>query len=158
MTQPLPSNDQSAPPKERRNWKIRSYFSIALRRGPVRYFTGGAIVLAAIAALLVWRFAPSTVRGDATVAYSDAAQALAARQVAALTVTDDGGRLVLSLRTPRMVGGHEIRTVETVVPAKAVTLGDLERWSAAGTTVRVVEPQTGSMERLLQIVSILFLV
>lgn len=157
MPQPLESNDQSAPPRERRNWKLRSYFSIALRRGPVRYWTGGAIVAVAIAAILIWRFAPSVVRGDATVAYSDAAQALATHQVTALTVTDDGNRLVLSLRTPRFVGGHEIRTVETVVPEKAVTLSDLERWSAAGTVVRVVEPQTGTMERLVQIVTVLLL-
>jgi cell division protease FtsH len=97
------------------------------------------------------------VRGDATVAYSEAAQALAARQVSSLTVTDDGNRLVLSLRTPRVVAGHEIRTVETVVPEKAVTLADLERWSAAGTIVRVVEPHTGSIERLIQFVSVLLL-
>jgi cell division protease FtsH len=157
MPQPIQSNDQSAPPKERRNWRLRSYFSIALRRGPVRYWTGGVIVVAAVAAILVWHFTPAVVRGDATVAYSDAAQALAARQVSSLTVIDDGNRLVLSLRTPRVVGGHEIRTVETVVPEKAVTLADLERWSAAGTIVRVVEPHTGSIERLIQFVSVLLL-
>ena len=158
MPQPLRSNDQSAPPRERRNWKIRSFFSIALRRGPVRYWTGGAIVVAAVAAVLVWRFAPPDVRGDASVAYSDAAQALATRQVSALTITDDGERLVLALRAPRMVNGHAIRTVETVVPAKALTLADLERWSASGTVVRVIEPRTGAAERLIQVVSVLLVV
>jgi len=155
MTTPLPSNDQSAPPRERRNWKSRPIFAIALRRGPVRYWTGGALVAVAIALLLIWRFAPPTVRGDASVAYSDAAQALSSRQVSSLIVANDGARLVLMLRTPRVVDGRAIRSIEAVVPAQAVSLVDLERWAAGGTTVRVVEAHSSTTERLIQIVSVI---
>ena len=147
------SNDQSAPPRERRNWKIRSFFAIALRRGPVRYWTGGALVVGIVAAALAWRLTPTTPPGDATVAYSEAAWALAHKQVSTLLVANDGGRLVLTLRTPRLANGHEIRSVETIVPAQAVTLGDLERWGASGTTVRVVEPHTSNADRIIQIMS-----
>jgi len=154
MPQSTQPNDHSAPPRERRNWKIRSFFSIALRRGPVRYWAGGAIIVGILAAALVWRFAPTTMRGDATVAYSEAAWALANKQVSTLTVTNDGGRLVLALRTPRTANGHTIRSVETVVPSQVITLADLERWGASGTTVRVVEPHTSNADRLIQIVSV----
>jgi cell division protease FtsH len=155
MTTPLRANDQSAPPRERRNWKLRPFSSITLRRGPVQYWTAGAIVLAIVAAFLVWRFSPAMALGDTSIAYSDAAQALSTRQVSALTVTNDGARLVLTLRTPRVVNGHEIRTVETIVPARAVALADLERWGAAGTIVTVVEPHASTTERLIQLGSLL---
>ena len=155
MPTSLRSNDQSAPPRERRNWKIRSLYSIALRRGPVRFWTGAALVVGIVAAAFVWHFAPTSVRGDASVAYSEAAWALANKQVATLLVTNDGGRLVLTLRSPRVANGHQIRSVETVVPAQAITLADLERWGAAGTSVRVVEPHTTSADRLIQIVSVI---
>jgi cell division protease FtsH len=155
MTTPLPSNDQSAPPRERRNWKSRPIFAIALRRGPVRYWTSGALVVVAIALLLIWRFAPATIRGDASVAYSDAAQALSSRQVSSLIVANDGARLVLTLRTPRVVDGREVRSIEAVVPAQAVSLVDLERWAAGGTTVRVVEAHSSTTDRLIQIVSVI---
>ncbi|HEV7705894.1 MAG TPA: AAA family ATPase, partial [Gemmatimonadaceae bacterium] len=154
----LKSDDQSAPPRERRNWKLRPSLVIALKRGPVRYWTGGTLLVAAIAVLLVWRLSPIAVRGDATVAYSDAAQALGARQVSTLIVADEGERLILSLRSPRVIDGRQIRSVETIVPAHAVSLVDLERWGASGTVVRVVEPHASTTERLIQIVSVLFVV
>ncbi|MBK5188418.1 MAG: hypothetical protein JJD97_09235, partial [Gemmatimonadaceae bacterium] len=155
MPVPLRSNDQSAPPRERRNWKLRPFSAIALKRGPVRYWTGGVLIAVAIAVLALWRFAPATVRGDASVPYSEAARALAAHEVSTLMVANDGARLVLTLRTPRIVGGHELRSVEAVVPARAVALADLERWAASGTIVRVVESHTSTTERLIQIVSVL---
>ncbi|MDQ2930479.1 MAG: AAA family ATPase [Gemmatimonadota bacterium] len=154
MPPTLRSNDQSAPPRDRRNWKLRSLFSIALKRGPVRYWTGGAIALALAAAIAFWRFSPAAIRGDASVAYSEAAWALANKQVSAVVVANDGGRLVLTLRTPRVANGHQIRSVETIVPTQVVTLADLERWSASGTTVRVIEARTSTSDRLVQIVSI----
>jgi cell division protease FtsH len=155
MPLPLRSNDQSAPPRERRNWKLRPLLSIALKRGPVRYWTGGAILCATIVAIGIWRLSPPAVRGDASVAYSEAAWALANKQVSSLLVTNDGGRLVLTLRAPRTVNSHEIRSVETVVPAQGVTIADLERWSAEGTSVRVIEPHAGTSERLIQIISVI---
>ena len=155
MPLPLRSNNPSATSRERRNWKTRPLLSIALRRGPVRYWIGGTLIVAAIAVLLIWRFAPSTIRGDAAVPYSDAAQALGARQVSALVVANDGARLVLTLRTPRIIDGRETRSIEAVVPARAVSLIDLERWAAAGTSVRVIEPHTSTTERIIQIGSIL---
>jgi len=129
--------------------------SIALKRGPVRYWTGGALIVAAIAAVLVWRFPPATLRSDATVPYSDAAQALSSRQVSTLIITNDGERLLLSLRSPRVVDGRQIRTVEATVPARAVSLVDLERWAAAGTIVRVDDSDVSTTERLIRIVSVL---
>ena len=154
----LRSDDQSAPPRERRNWKLRPLLAISLKRGPVRYWTGATLIAAAIAVVLVWRLGPTTLRGDATVAYSDAAQALGDRQVSTLIVADDGERLILALRTPRLIDGRQIRSVETIVPAHAVSLVDLERWGASGTIVRVVEPHASTTERLIQIVSVLLVI
>ncbi|MEO8879380.1 MAG: AAA family ATPase [Gemmatimonadaceae bacterium] len=154
MPPTLRSNAQSAPPRDRRNWKLRPIFSIALKRGPVRYWTGGAVLLAIVAALAFWRFSPAAIRGDASVAYSEAAWALANKQVSAIVVTNDGGRLVLTLRTPRVANGHRIRSVETIVPAQVVTLADLERWGADGATVRVIEARASTSDRLIQIISI----
>jgi cell division protease FtsH len=108
--------------------------------------------------LFVWRFTTTTVRADASVPYSDAAQALAAHQVSTLMVANDGERLILTLRTPRVVNGHEVRSVEAIVPTKALALADLERWAAAGASVRVVEAEASTSERLIQIVSILLVV
>ena len=113
------------------------------------------LVLALLAAFLVWRYAPSSTQGAASIAYSDAAQALSTRQVATLTVTNDGARLVLTLRQPRIVNGNEVRSVETIVPARAVSLADLERWGAAGTVVRVIEPHASTTERIIQFGSLL---
>jgi cell division protease FtsH len=158
MTTTLRANDQSAPPRERRNWKLRPFSAITLRRGPVQYWTAVAIVLAIVAVLFAWRFAPSTARGDASLAYSEAAQALSAGQVSALTVTNDGARLVLTFRAPRTVDGQQVRTAETIVPARAVSLTDLERWGAAGTIVRVVEPHASTTERLIQLGSLILVV
>jgi cell division protease FtsH len=158
MTRLLRANDQSAPPRERRNWKLRPFSAITLRRGPVQYWTAGALLLAIIAVFLIWRFASPAARGDTTIAYSDAAQALSMRQVSTLTVTNDGSRLVLTFRAPRVVDGHEVRAVETNVPARAVSLADLERWSAAGTVVRVVEAHASTTERIIQIGSLLLVV
>jgi cell division protease FtsH len=155
MTALLRANDQSAPPRERRNWKLRPFSSITLRRGPVQNWTAGALVLALIGAFLIWRYAPSSTQATTSIAYSDAAQALSAKQVSALTVANDGARLILTLREPRLVNGHQIRTVETVVPARAVSLADLERWGAAGTVVRVIEPHATTTERMIQIGSLL---
>jgi cell division protease FtsH len=155
---PLRANDQSAPPRERRNWKLRPFSAITLRRGPVQYWTAGAVVLAIVTAFLVWRFAPTPVGADATVAYSDAAQALGAHQVSSLIVANDGERLILSLRSPRVVNGHAIRTLEATVPARAVSLVDLERWAASGTVVRVDESNVSTTERLIRIVSVLLVV
>jgi len=157
MTALLRANDQSARPRERRNWKLRPFSSVTLRRGPVQNWTAGALVLVLIGALLIWRYAPSPTTATTSIAYSDAAQALSARQVSTLTVANDGARLILTLREPRLVNGHQVRTVETVVPARAVSLADLERWGAAGTVVRVIEPHASTTERMIQIGS-LFLV
>ena len=120
-------------------------------------WTAGALVLVLIGALLIWRYAPSPTTATTSIAYSDAAQALSARQVSTLTVANDGARLILTLREPRLVNGHQVRTVETVVPARAVSLADLERWGAAGTVVRVIEPHASTTERMIQFGS-LFLV
>ena len=155
MTALLRANDQSARPRERRNWKLRPFSAITLRRGPVQNWTAGVLVLALLAAFLVWRYAPSSTQGAASIAYSDAAQALSTRQVATLTVTNDGARLVLTLRQPRIVNGNEVRSVETIVPARAVSLADLERWGAAGTVVRVIEPHASTTERIIQFGSLL---
>jgi cell division protease FtsH len=158
MFNTLHANDQSAPPRERRNWKLRPSSAITLRRGPVQYWTAGAIVLAIMAVFLMWRFAPRTAQAATSIAYSDAAQALGARQVSTLTVTNDGARLVLTLRAPRVIDGHQVRTVETIVPARAVSLADLERWGAAGTVVRVIEPHASSTERIIQLGSLLLVI
>ncbi|HJU64423.1 MAG TPA: AAA family ATPase, partial [Gemmatimonadaceae bacterium] len=50
-----------------------------------------------------------------------------------------------TLREPVQLGGKAVTTIETSVPTRAVTLTDLERWSASGARVLVHEP--GSPKR-----------
>ena len=108
----------------------RSFF--ALRRNRL-------LVVFAIAALgaaggLVLRAAA---RSLPVASYSDIAGALEAGGVESLVVRAGGSRLVATLAAPIEVDGELAPVVQALVPAGALGLDDLERWSAAGATVRV---------------------
>jgi cell division protease FtsH len=143
-------------PRERRNWQIRNLFAISQRRGPVRYWPLAIVILAiAAGAIAAWRATRPPAVTNPIVPYSDVAAALAAHAVSTLTIQDGGTRVVATLRTPRRIGGRQVTTVETLVPMRAVSLGDLERWSAGGAAVRVVEEgTTPSSETIIQLVSL----
>ena len=99
------------------------------------------LALAAVFGVAIARRATRAVApSPPLVPYSSVARELANHGVDELVLGESGARLVATLRTPVTVGGHPVRTVETLLPAHAVSLADLERWSAAGIRVRVQEP------------------
>ena len=90
-----------------------------------------------------------------TVSYSEVAQALEGHDVTDLLVEDGGLRLVATLRTPRVVGSQRVSTFQTNLPARSISLADLQQWTAAGTRVRVDESSgTPTTELIIQILSL----
>ncbi|HEX6535566.1 MAG TPA: AAA family ATPase [Gemmatimonadaceae bacterium] len=149
-------NGQRAARRERRNWKLRGLFAISQRRGPVRYWPFGALLLAACAIFVVaWRATRPATAVNPIVPFSEVAGALSAHDVSELIVRDGGAHIVATLRAPRTINGHAVQTVETTVPTRAVSLDDLERWSAGGARVRVVEDAGApSAETIIQLISL----
>lgn len=135
-------------------------FTISQRRGPFRYWPIGLPLLAAaIIALIAWRATRPDAVPNPLVPYSELANALTSREISDLVVQDGGSRIVATLKAPRTVGGRQVRTLEAQVPMRAVSLSDLERWSATGTEVRVVQSAGGpSSEMVIQLVSLLAIV
>jgi len=150
------SEGKRARRRERRDWKLRSRFTITQRRGPFRYWPIGlAALVALIASLIAWRATRPAAEANPLVPYSDLATALTAHAVSDLVVHDGGSRIVATLREPRVVDGREVSTLEAQVPSRAVSLEDLERWSATGTEVQVVQSGGGpSSEMVIQLVSL----
>ena len=125
-----------------------------MRYWPVLVLLCAIGVAVAIATML--RPAPVAVPA---ISYSELATALAAKEVAELSVENSGSRLVATLRTPRMVNGAEATVVTASLPLRSVSLADLERWSAAGAQVRVRDAQGGrDPQFIIQILSLLVLV
>jgi cell division protease FtsH len=89
------------------------------------------------AGTLAWRAAMLRATAPASVAYSELAAVLADGGVRELSVENGGGRLVATLAEPYRVGDTTFARVTADVPMRAVALQDLERWSKAGTVVRV---------------------
>jgi cell division protease FtsH len=149
-------NGQRATRRERRNWSLRSLFEVSQRRGPVRYWPLGIVLLGIFGiAYSIWRTAESAPLANPVVPYSELAAALNARSVSVLTVEDGGARLVATLKEPYVVEGRAVRTVEAAVPSRAVTLSDLERWSKDGAKVRVTEQAAApSSEMVIQLLSL----
>jgi cell division protease FtsH len=132
--------------RERRNWKLRNLFSLSLRRGPVRYWPLGIVLVGAFAlAAIAWRVTSRERVQYPVVAYSQVAAAIAARQVSELRVEEGGARITATLRAPVRIDGKRVTILQTSVPTRAVTLSDLERWSQSGARVLVNEP--GSPKR-----------
>lgn len=110
----------------------------------MRYWPIGLLVLGGLlASVAIWRGSQAVPTVHEPVPYSHVAAAIAAGQIERLRVLDGGTRVVATFRQPQLVEGRETRVVETVVPTRAVTLSDLERWSATGAEVRVSEPRIG---------------
>jgi cell division protease FtsH len=131
-------------------------FSISQRRGPFRYWPIGlALVAALLVALSAWRPTRPDVATNPLVPYSDLATALSAHEISDLVVQDGGAKIVATLRAPRTIDGEKVSTLEAQVPTRAVSLEDLERWSATGTEVRVVQSGGGpSTEVVIQLASL----
>lgn len=145
---------------ERRNWALRSLFSVVQRRGPRPYWPLGALVaLVLVATTVAWRITRPDAPPTPEVSYSEMAALLSARRISQLTVVQGGDRLVAVLRSPTSRGGQQVRVVQSNVPNRAVSLADLERWSAGGVRVSVQQPgRANTPEMLLQLVSLLAMV
>ena len=135
-------------------------FTVSQRRGPYRYWpVGVALAAIAIIALIAWSSARPRVVPNPLVPYSELATALTAHEISDLVVQDGGARIVATLKAPRVVDGRKVSTLEAQVPTRAVSLSDLERWSATGTEVRVVQSAGGpSSEMLIQLASLFAIV
>ncbi|HEX5580992.1 MAG TPA: AAA family ATPase, partial [Gemmatimonadaceae bacterium] len=130
------SRAASRPLRERR--KVARIFIRPGVRGPLRFWPLALILMAVVTAVAVtWRATSAPAVPPASVAYTELATLLAEGGVRELTVTDAGSRLVATLATPRMEGGRAVTTIAALVPARAVSLQDLERWGASGTVVHV---------------------
>jgi cell division protease FtsH len=125
----------------------------------MRYWPVAAIVSViaiAVTLIIVLRPTPTVVPA---ISYTELASALAARDVAELSVEQGGGRLVATLKQPRIVNGKAVTVVTASLPVRSVSLADLERWSASGALVRVRNPEGGSNPQLaIQIISLLVLI
>ena len=125
------------------------------RPWPIVVAIGAALVLG----LVAYRLLHSTAAPTPTVSFSELAHALAANEVKELHVNDGGARLVATLTAPRTISGQRASTFEANVPQRAVTLGDLQQWSARGVRVTVDDPgPTGAVQLLIQILSLLIIV
>jgi cell division protease FtsH len=98
------------------------------------------------------------------VAYSALVAARNTGSVEALTIEGTGEGITADLRAPMVVEGRQARRVVAMVPAQALSVADLERWSAAGVKVRVesVAMSRGAMGQaivaLLLVGAVLYLV
>lgn len=118
------------------------------RPWPIFAAIGASLVLAVVAYRLI-RPASTPVT---TVSFSELAQALDHHDVTDLRVADGSARLVATLRAPE----HGSSQIQANVPERAVSLADLQQWSAHG--VRVTVEQGGSTATADLVIQILSLV
>lgn len=96
---------------------------------------GGALTLAALGVgALFSRLERDT---PVVVPYSSLVAARNSGGVRALTIAGTGVGMTADLRVPIVVHGRAASRVIAMVPAQALTVADLERWSATGVDVRV---------------------
>jgi len=117
---------------------------------PRRRWTIAGVVGVAVVAFMLAYVRGSRQTPAPAISYSELAGDIAARRVTSLTVEDGGSVIVATLAVPRQVGGRLTTHVRSMVPVRAVTLADLDRWAAAGAQVRVRPPSAG-IDRPLQI-------
>ncbi len=146
--------------RERRNWRLRNIFSATQRRGPVRYWPLALLLVGVlIAGVAAWRVTRVGPAPPPTMPYSELAAAIAAERVAEIAVVDNGARLLVTMHEPVQVEGVTAAEIQSLVPMRAVSLSDMERWSATGAEVRVVPTdQRLAPELLIQILALLTIV
>jgi cell division protease FtsH len=124
------------------------------RPWPIVVAIGASLVLALVAYRLLHQ-APATIP---TVSFSELAQALTAHDVKELHVNDGGARLVATLVSPRTISGQRATSVQANVPPRAVSLVDLQQWSAQGVRVTVDDDApTGIVQLLIQVFSLVII-
>jgi len=124
------------------------------RPWPIVAAIGASLVLALVAYRLL-RQAPAIVP---TVSFSELAQALTAHDVKELHVNDGGARLVATLVKPRTIFGQRSTSIQANVPPRAVSLVDLQQWSAQGVRVTVDDDApTGVVQLLIQVFSLVII-
>ena len=137
----------SRPARERPLRERRRVARILVRpgvRGPLRFWPLALVLFAVCSgALVAWRAAADRAVQPATAPYSELAALIAGGGIRELRVEGGGSRLVATLAAPRTVAGATVTQLSADVPARAVSLQDLERWSATGLTVRVEDAGAG---------------
>ena len=118
-----------------------------------------AVGASLILALVAYRLLHPAQQPAPTVPFSELAQALAGHQVKELRLDDGGARLIATLNAPRTIAGRNQTVIQANVPARAVSLSDLQQWSTSG--VRVTVDALGSsagVQLLIQILSLTVIV
>ena len=123
----------------------------------MRSWTFVLVLLALVGGLVAWRSMQPTVTPPPVVAYSELARAIAGGQVRDVLVDAGGSRVVAELRERQLVHGKLHQVVAAAVPARGVSVEQLERWSATGARVRVAESTGHSPEAVLQLLSFVVL-
>ncbi|HEX3160291.1 MAG TPA: AAA family ATPase [Gemmatimonadaceae bacterium] len=139
------SSSAPRPLRERRaasRRRVARVWARVVARGPLRSRSGRRAAFAAALLLALgtfawalWPSSPVTV-GPSSVAYSQLSAAIASGQASEVMV-EGSSRVVATLRPGAAGAGGQIAAV---VPAAGVRLEDMERWSATGALVRVVNP------------------
>jgi len=139
------SSSAPRPLRERRaasRRRVARAWARVAARGPLRSRSGRRAAFAAALLLVLGTFAwtlwpsgPATV-GPSSVAYSQLSAAIASGQASEVMV-EGSSRVVATLRPGAAGAGGQIAAT---VPAAGVRLEDMERWSASGALVRVVNP------------------
>jgi len=132
---PRPRTPRKGDPRAPRPLATRlGRFTAFVRRRPLPAALGGLALLGGggfAVATHVERESPPVVPYSALVAARNAGT------VHALTIDGSGAGITARLDTPMRVAGRSATTVVAMVPAQALSVQDLERWSAAGVDVRV---------------------
>ena len=150
MTSPNAGLNGPTTQRERRNWSRRLLFPLSRRPGPMRYWPVVAVVVGVGSILLAWAaLRPAPPAPPHSVGYSEIASVITARAASDIVVEQGGGRVIVTLRTPRLVDGVVVGSLAASVPARAIGLEDLERWSQSGARVRVAESDPASDPQLL---------
>ena len=108
------------------------------RSGRRAAFAAALLFVLGAAAWAFWPSSPASIE-PASVAYSQLSAAIAGGQASEVRV-EGGSRVVATLRPGATAGGE----IAATVPSGGVRLEDMERWSATGAVVRVVNPSFAS--------------
>ncbi len=154
----MPAQPREKAPRPSRRNQIRNFRRPDRNRRPhisgpwpIAVAVGASLVLA----LVAFRLLHPAQQPAPTVPFSELAQALGAHQVKELRVDDGGARLIATLNAPKTIAGRSQTIIQANVPARAVTLSDLQQWSTSG--VRVTVDALGSaagVQLLIQILSL----
>ena len=138
-------NESRNPESRLEDWLARVRRSFTRDLWPPKLWTISAAAGVLVALVIVGVALTQRTRATAppSVAFSMVASTLASGGVSQLTLSEGGTHMMATLRTPLEIDGRATDKVIAVVPPGVLSVADLERWSAAGASVRVIRTSTG---------------